>query len=604
MSHLQGFDENDRDSSSIGNGPVFSSSDNGSIKSTRSITDKKLGTSFFAKIQSRLFEQSFATKCWRDRVQKQLWILPLGFVLVEYIGLLLSTSISMGAFVWMLSRRDMKTDNWDEYRSINGQKIQNCRMELSRSLGTIGAPAIDWENFDSLTNIPDAALIEIPSRITTLLTDFLDAQTQLLLSIDEVSQCLRVSTSLHLGLGPHSQCVERVERASITRKNNRRRNVRNTNNSLGQLGATTSRLPLSIVRRNLTEQMIIQSESIFKLSNILHEQTINVLDMILLEEPLECPAVIDLAWIRDARQRLVNALGDCINLCASNHGLHILSINKDFFTRLEASMFQARNSKQYLAGLIAGIGTKHHEESTSTPLLSSLAKYHERLNALSIAIWSLEQCSPGVSPTSDQDDLWTWWEQIQLLSVKCREHEAEIRSHLFHPASGEEGNQCYQETNVDETQSMELSSPLQLLDEGEAPPPELKNQDRLPTKTVVFKGQGAKEERPAYVVKQKEGGGRYMHLPQRDRISERQMIQELQNRILIMRDDDDDDDSDNENDESMRSHQKSRLSSYHEGEPSAPVFLGASGSLLTELKMSLPTTCLSDQTEHEIVGEE
>jgi hypothetical protein len=149
--------------------------------------------------------------------------------------------------------------------------IFECRNELSRLLGLIGAPPMrgrnikdvdvqhdghqlgnidhnnnnmlfkkivyddDDDNDDDDNDDDDDPAVPTPvdtedcvAASTISVVSFLEAHVQVMLTLDKALYWLKISASLHWGLGPHSQCVERVERAAISkellrsRHNNRR----------------------------------------------------------------------------------------------------------------------------------------------------------------------------------------------------------------------------------------------------------------------------------------------------------------------------------------------------------------------------------------------
>jgi len=168
-----------------------------------------------------------------DDFQKSLWILPMGIILMEYIGSILSFGITIVGFlvlVWThsdhtkeanetppsssLPRRNEAVSTPSPAVSTRLDHVQNCRREVSRLLGTVGAPGLDWVDLNSTGNFKDQPT-EISSEATSMVVNFLEAHAHFLTIIDETNHWLRVCTSLHLGLGPRSQCVDRVEKAFI-----------------------------------------------------------------------------------------------------------------------------------------------------------------------------------------------------------------------------------------------------------------------------------------------------------------------------------------------------------------------------------------------------
>jgi len=128
------------------------------------------------------------------------------------------------------------------------QDIYDCRNELSRLLGLIGAPPMAERNnsnnqqdgyrlenidnnadinddhiFEKIDNAPAPAPTSVAAKdcvaaATTSVVSFLEAHVQVILTIDKALYWVKISASLHWGLGPHSQCVERVERAAMSKE--------------------------------------------------------------------------------------------------------------------------------------------------------------------------------------------------------------------------------------------------------------------------------------------------------------------------------------------------------------------------------------------------
>jgi len=192
------------------------------------------------------------------------------------------------------------------------EKLYNCRREVSRLLGLVGAPPMALYKNDDDDTILDASpdFIIINDVGTTSVIEFLEAHVQFILSIDEALYWIKISSSLHWGLGPHSQCVERVERAAVTTTYNHRKincgykysDDRNHNHndtsslsisSTNRTGTaslsyerererelklepqrkldTSSILALSSTRRNIAEVIVNESQSIIEAITAINE---------------------------------------------------------------------------------------------------------------------------------------------------------------------------------------------------------------------------------------------------------------------------------------------------------------------------------------------
>jgi hypothetical protein len=212
-----------------------------------------------------------------------VWLL-IGIALGDFIGLLLSLNLSLICLVLLQLKPDPPREE-SQKKSIKivvdteelladnlarkKKQVHDCRKEVSRLLGLVGAPPLGWEDLETedcteLANITDAGTISV--------VKFLEAHVQFLLTVDEAFHWIHVSASLHLGLGPRSQCVERVERASIARefRNRRRQSIGATlildgvDSALEPQrgGVSKSVLSLSLVRKHLAKAIVDQSNSL------------------------------------------------------------------------------------------------------------------------------------------------------------------------------------------------------------------------------------------------------------------------------------------------------------------------------------------------------
>lgn len=283
--------------------------------------------------------------------------------------------------------------------NINNETLEDmifsCRNELSRLLGLIGAiPMREKDDFNDHRNAAGNIDISIRddndrtfernyhdanydtvhtpvaadagkylSTAITAVIDFHEAHVQGILTIDKALYWLKISSSLHWGLGPHSQCVERVERAAtskMTRARHRctdRRGDDTKNPTMSTTAKTqmnelqnridsSSILALSSVRRNIAHVVINLALSIvntvrtvecaerqrlpiqpnyqneypyiegtngiknnpYQADHSVSRNRASELQYDIINDLFEMPDVIDIAWIKESRKNLADLL--------------------------------------------------------------------------------------------------------------------------------------------------------------------------------------------------------------------------------------------------------------------------------------------------------
>lgn len=446
-----------------------------------------------------------------DVLLKLLTMLPIGIALGEYIGLFRSMSLCLIAFVFLqlrpppsrhknrptatttttplpsagmigktiLRRRSSVAstsnsscggDSKGRRRSSNrnrtkgkpqlsedtmarlgkiNKQVNDCRKEVSRLLGLIGAQPLEWKEFDAaeMSDIVNECSSEggdgQPLSASCCITDvacisvvkFLEAHVQFLLTLDHAYYWMKITTSLHLGLGPQSQCAERVERAAIAKefRNRRRRSI---TASLIEEGVSSpleaqrkldssSILSLSSARRHLARAIVDQSDSLARVYRQIHSEKRKFLeqydnhngndeagttdheDVILLKIDkylLEMPHVVDLAWIKASRQRLGTLLSVCVDQYCTIDCLRTLSEELAPRSKLDGCMWNARNSREYLiCNLLLGKETSArplagtNSSKSDEELMLSLLQYRQQLDALGATLWSCQHYLRDIS---------------------------------------------------------------------------------------------------------------------------------------------------------------------------------------------------------------
>ena len=185
-----------------------------------------------------------------------------------------------------------------------------------------------------------------------------------------------------------------------------------------------------------------------------------------------------------------------------------------------------------------------------------------------------------------------WWVRIQNLNYSLRAIQEEIEQQYFlseieddrdHKEDMSSGTGQQPMVEVDRYEHDEVPT----TSEGSS----WSKPQRKPTKTVVFTGQGEKAEqvhraKPPSPPKQPGTKGPSAHPPARSFLSEQQLAKELQERVraLVIEEEGDPEEMVPQNTKSAKEHPSS-------------LFLGASGSLLQELKLSLPVVGIQQEAE-------
>lgn len=588
------------------------------------------------------------------------------------------------------------------------QLLEESKMMVSHLLGLVGAPPPLWPSERGKSSMDSSSAEDVAndtkkakpnnddndprnvngkerdlSSVLPSLVHFVESQVQFLLTVDQALDYLRTSASIHLGLGPQSQCVERVEQAAMAR-NFRQHRLRCQNktsehkendaegsNTMAnakkcvlepQRGSSNSILSLVSLRRNLARAMVHQSATLdgfwkhfFEHQQGHLENTDEYQPYFQEKEPsLDMPHhIVNLTWIKDARHTLSNSLSctteEIVDLLQtkSQQDSSTLELWKIICFWLEDATTQTRQLTHYLRGiLLLPNGTIEAETSSSVrpvlqpndPLFRNLLNFRIQLDALGAAVWSCQHYSNyssdrnenfnivddnfaqqattdddtpnsfGVSEGSPALSRREWWEKIRQMSKICRAFENEITQMYFVPKVDSDESDGESDTAGSLHKTSQETGDYVHGDSKASARRECAARKDVPTRTVVFSGKGEVEEWSQKSGRKGKGRAGGMEsdldalaLPQRDTVSELAMVSELQNRIKALI-------QPNEHIEAEDSDPEEETTTRIARQPSAPLFLGASGSLLSELKQSIPsgrilgTKIGSDEEEEISVG--
>lgn len=455
-----------------------------------------------------------------------------------------SSLVAMGVlcFAWTRTRQEPCTvDPKPHIRTNHDNKTRKayyeCRKTVSRLLGSIGAPPLRRTSDDQWQELTSDMATSTESVV-----DFLEAHVRLMVTIDRALEWVRISAGLHWGLGPHSRCVERVERAALSRQR--------------ITASSCSILVLSLARRNIAKVIIQESQCLvdaFATAKQLHRDED---DDTLRNAVLVVPEVIDLSWMKASRNHLADLL-TCVveQLCTWES----LSSERHAANSLKDHAWTARSLRDYMASyLLLDDDDKMDEGEESRAVRPTndehglIVQYRQHLDALSAALWSfqLEQphhaynLSESSSPASDEPDLenisnrtLAWWNRIQELSATCQTLQEQIGNRFFPPAVVPDPEDDDNNAN-DDADGLNTNRPGEEPHSYESSVSVYKEKTKhstssnSTTKTLVFSGKGTKPKPTALAVssyKPKFDGGE-VTLP-RDFFSEQLLVRELQTRI-------------------------------------------------------------------------
>ncbi|KAL3937408.1 MAG: hypothetical protein SGBAC_007478 [Bacillariaceae sp.] len=667
-----------------------------------------IGTDRFFRIVHLLESQFESPKSFMEVMIKLFWVLPVGMVLEHHFGWVWSLQWAVIGIMVLNIKPDHlmanEAKNYDgnsnkatvdisrhaksnasvepDNQLLQRQKeekelIKSTKVKISHLLGLAGAPPPLWPlglDHQSASRDDKSEANNTATDLSTVLPSlvyFVKSHVQFLLTIDQALDYLRTSASIHLGLGPQSQCVERVEQAAIAREFRQHRKKKSQakdalnpieddkskakatkNRGLEpQRGPAKSVLSLVALRRNLAKSMVHQSamfdafwEHVYEHqgSDMGNEDGFQQYSRG--REPLlEIPHVVSLAWIKSTRHVLAESLSGTVEetfllLQPSPSEDKGLSDTSRIWCWLEDADARTQQLTQYLRGILllpndciaeaAESPTAARSiENPNDPLFRTLLSFRTQLDALGTALWSCQQyCNQSSGQNGSTDDVLNddpsllensklskreWWLKIQRMSETCQAFETEITQAYFPPEVDlDESDADSNGTNADAHHLTSQENGDYVHDESKRQYVEGDAKKDMPIKTLVFSGKGKVEDRPKKSGRKGErktgsgsGGVDFgLGLPQRDTVSEMAMISELQNRIKAVI-------QDEEIEEVILDHEEEKAAKLSR-EPTAPFFLGASGSLLAELKQSIPSMGVlgaktdKDDLNEEIIGED
>jgi hypothetical protein len=579
------------------------------------------------KPQLRNFDGASSNKPSLDGiVKKMIWLLPVAIAAADSgrLGRILILATSFLLYLeWKNSfeTSDEKEDDNDKKLSMtdiiennNKNRSHECRLKLARLVGLVGAPPLEWRQTLPPDHLHHQEIVVVSENAVSSLLTMAQAHVQLLLTLDQAFHWIQVSASLHLGLGPRSQCVERVERSALAkeyRRDQQQQQQAANPREEPQSHVSKSILTLASVRKIVAQIMVDQAASLtFVLEQVAAASSeatdIELTGAVLSTTPVEMPEVVSLTWIKSSRSEIAALLSHVLDRLCTIPCLQVLTNASDSRRSqvVDESTRNVQQAKEYLVSMLllnknnaSSKTTTIQEQPIIDPLVKPLLQYREQLDALQAAIWACQLSNNKSDGASQGSDRLEWWSRVRYLSATCQAIEQEIQDTFFHvddddSVIGEHGDEeaTPSEVPLPESGRYEHDVPTSSNSTRVGGKPDKVKQ----TKTVVFRGEGVKSDRPR---KAKQGSSSNsngnvdpMMLKPRDTVAVRQLAMELQKRVKALAPPEEDDEPIQED-----------ASAKAAREPVVPLFLGASGSLLSELKLSMPNVGES-AAEWEIEG--
>jgi len=511
----------------------------------------------------------------------------------------------------LLLSQDNEALCWEE--ALSGARLRACA-----ALGSIGAPSL-------LVSTPATTVLvprtkgENSSHYARFVAEFVEEHVHLMEQMDVAMDCLKIGSSLSMGLGPFSRCVGRVEQGQSKRR---------------------KRVPLPNARAILYQTMIQQSHSLHSIYCHLMERTFEHTDEIneidphnglsecvswtVIEDenmgPLErMPAqFLTLSFLASSR----NKLGDMLSNTVSKLFESNLGQNSTVITCTKDSVQWSKEDIVFLNAAFPTIHDKQKDDQNATDLSIGkrsdpvhsreehiLGRMESLLGAAHIALWAFQTTSnapftekkglvsgnrAGSESDVKKDEKLSWWQHIHDMLQQATTIHTEYHVRFLQPpeadaSSNSEGVSMSVESQTEKNNCQSL----QFEDNGQqgTTMKDQRDQTSKSDKILVFHGRGTLEDGP----RRRRDAARDEY--NENAIPTNLLFQELKNRIdcLDLAEEMDacppshrDEDDDNEMQYVQKLHPVRRETSAPSSQSkSTPLFLGASGNLLSELKGAL-----------------
>lgn len=473
----------------------------------------------------------------------------------------------------------------------------NGRLRIVRALGSMhefmtgsNKKSVDDGNEVISKQILQRMCLRGKSNATTeKLGGFAEANTDFLQCIDRAMKALRVGAGLHVGIGPASNCVARVEDALVAREY---RKLKVEVESVDKTARLSAPLGLQRVRFVLQKGMLEQHEL---LREILKAVSIGSGEDLLPVPLLPSSRPLTISVLTAMRKELGDLLEEVLSV--------ILVANPNFHDSispraLDSLSVRTKEREACILAYFPGSNlerlyeSEQRKRSDGTPQQRKYLKLiRQRIDAAVVSLWAYEMdanyvpigdeenCSLEVEASCAGKNMEKWWVRAQdglMESIKYwNEFDSLIRPSKAPASAGYRSSANHGDSNPvarasESVDTFEHSS-------GEEIPSPIKNESQPDGKIIIFSGKARQRD---------EGRGTETWLEELSSKPQRaHLLHELKGRIDAMDfgeewDANQDDDSDSESNSDS-------VNEARNMNTAPPLFLGASGSLLSELKASI-----------------
>jgi len=519
-------------------------------------------------------------------------------------------------------------------RSMNNNEEKNFddnitfyRKRINVGLGTVEAPSlVQTTTINHDLNNPLFEGKQHSSIILSYknLTSFAEQHCELLQSIDRAIQITRMVSSIHLGLGPLSFTIERVEAASVRTKTStpttvttmqKTRNGHINLKSLRQLIFLTLEKQAESISKIRDQHIQIQNEE-SKPENIIHEEEEDDIcdDLFELiheednfgEVTTTLPSkLFTLSLLKLARSYVSDLLSKTIsNIATSATTITSENQNNNIESLLSSSISIMDELNVYLNSYLPSRDLIDKiQENSNNPEWRQLSQLQTHTDALNLSVWAYEKCVTEKSNKYMTEEKKVLWSRLSGIIRNISDIYNTLDDHLQRKETVEVEEDESNATIVNLSKTDKQCDTQEYDDNGQLLDQKTIKQDdqRTKDKTLVFSGRGSKTISKGTARKKNESSkhSSSMTLIQplmfhRESAGRSILLRELQSRLEVLDVADELDitidhgiDDIHKQGESLAPKMYGVKESRSKESKSSNIFLGVSGALLSELQCAI-----------------
>lgn len=531
------------------------------------------------------------------------------------------------------------------------QQIDNYRYEIQSILGSVNAPSIPSaqefnqrrllqqqtkQNYNRKCKYHYSSINNYSILIHTKLVKFTKSHATLLKTIDQSIQMIQIATSLQLGLGPWSLSVNRVEINTILKANN---------NNVSGLSTSAPTVNLHCLREMLFHTLVKQCNSIFDIRRhvlvmIQDEEhknvnTINMMDENEIyhllhkrtQESLKgSKSLLTISLIKSMMVQLRNLLSDTLSMsmnftvCSSCSSSKNANDCDDIIHSISLSTSYAKELNSYLTASFSGLGDESIDmliekcnSIKNNPEWRQLSQLQKHVDGAVVSLWAFQHSIQ----LDDNDEGKLFWNRLGDEIQNLTSLYLSINNIYDDVNNGTKDANKDEVIGVDNESYCDSNEKEEYIDRGEESSTSMIiEKETLPKdKILIFAGNGAREAR-----RQTQKQNLLVHRDVSSSLSNNLsstintsidhsiLLRELQVRIQSLEKVEEWDVITNQspkecsfnNDGFVKEIVKEKACN---NDKSPTFFLGASGTLLSELKMALSNDLIMTNNDDDIAVE-